>query len=212
MTKFTDKNHERLLKLVQIALLTAITVILQLIGQVVNFGVFAGAIALIPIIIGAILYGPLAGAWLGLAFGVTVLLFPEPVLTTYLLTINPFATIVVVLLKGTLAGFVCGLSYKLFSKFFKGKYKYISSTIAALLAPIVNTGIFFITFLLLFSDKMSLIAQHLFNDETMIVDNPASFIITVLITFNFIFEVLFCIVFAPAIVRIVELGKKKTDK
>lgn len=217
MAKTINKNHERLVKLVQIALLTAITVILQLISQSVNLGVFAGAVALIPIIIGAILLGPLAGAWLGFAFGATILLFPEPLLTTYMLTIDPAATIFLVLLKGTLAGLVCGLVFKLFDKIFNGKYKYVSSLIASVFAPVVNTGIFFLAYITLFAKHIPDVAAHLeealgITLDPNVVSNPTAFVITVLITFNFVFEVLFCIVLAPAIVRIVELGKKKLAK
>ena len=114
----TSKNHDELVKLVMIGLLTAIVITLQLIGQVINFGVFAGAVALIPIIVGAILYGPSIGAWLGFVFGTVILLFPES-FTTFLLSMNPAATIIIVLAKGSLAGAVSGLVFRLFDGLFK---------------------------------------------------------------------------------------------
>ncbi|MBQ7714736.1 MAG: ECF transporter S component, partial [Clostridia bacterium] len=65
MKSNSNERHLRLVKLVQIALITAIVVVLQLIGAVIHFGPFSVSLVLVPIVIGAILYGPLAGAWLG---------------------------------------------------------------------------------------------------------------------------------------------------
>ena len=54
------------------ALLTAVVVILQLLGAFVRFGPFSISLVLIPIVVGAALYGVWAGAWLGFVFGVVV--------------------------------------------------------------------------------------------------------------------------------------------
>ena len=56
------------------ALLTAVVVILQFLGAFVRFGPFSISLVLIPIVVGAALYGPLAGAWFGFVFGLVVLL------------------------------------------------------------------------------------------------------------------------------------------
>ena len=57
-----------------VGLLTAITIVLQMIGAVIRFGPFSITLVLIPIVVGAALYGPLAGAWFGFVFGMVVLL------------------------------------------------------------------------------------------------------------------------------------------
>ena len=90
------------------AILTAVVVILQLLGSFIRFGVFSVSLVLIPIVVGAALYGALAGAWLGLVFGVVVLLTDSAAF----MVVNPLGTILTVLLKGTLAGLVAGLVYR----------------------------------------------------------------------------------------------------
>ena len=60
--------------LVGLGLLTAIVVVLQLVGSFIKFGTFSISLVLMPIVVGAALYGVGAGAWLGFVFGVVVLL------------------------------------------------------------------------------------------------------------------------------------------
>ena len=52
-------------KLVSTALLAAVIVVLQTVASGIRIGPFTPTLSLIPIIIGALLYGPLAGAFLG---------------------------------------------------------------------------------------------------------------------------------------------------
>ena len=53
--------------------MTAIVVVLQLVASaLVKLGVFAPTLTLAPILIGAAIYGPKAGAYLGGVFGVVV--------------------------------------------------------------------------------------------------------------------------------------------
>ena len=61
-------------KIVGIGLFTAIIVVLQLLAATIKFGPFSITLVLAPIVIGAALYGIGAGAWLGLVFGVSVLI------------------------------------------------------------------------------------------------------------------------------------------
>lgn len=61
-------------KIVGTGLFTAIVVVLQLVASAIKFGPFSITLVLAPIIIGAAMYGIGAGAWLGFAFGVTVLI------------------------------------------------------------------------------------------------------------------------------------------
>ena len=61
-------------KMVGIALLTAIVAVLQFCLSSIRVGTFTFSFILIPLVVGAALYGYKAGAWLGLVFGVTVLI------------------------------------------------------------------------------------------------------------------------------------------
>ena len=60
--------------MVGVGLFTALVVVLQFLGGGIRFGIFSISLVLVPIVVGAAIYGWQAGAWLGFAFGVTVLL------------------------------------------------------------------------------------------------------------------------------------------
>ena len=56
-----------------LGLLTALVIVLQMLGGFIRFGQFSISLVLAPIVIGAALYGAWAGGWLGFVFGVVVL-------------------------------------------------------------------------------------------------------------------------------------------
>ncbi len=87
--------------LVGTALFTAIVVVLQFLGAFIRFGPFSISLVLVPIVVGAALYGAGAGAWLGFVFGLVVLLSGD---AAAFLVVNPLGTILTVLVKGTMAG------------------------------------------------------------------------------------------------------------
>lgn len=97
--KLNMKTNTR--KIAGVGLLTAVVVVLQLLGSFIHFGPFSISLVLIPIVVGASLYGVLSGAWLGLAFGITVLISGN---AAAFLAVNPGGTVITVLLKGALAG------------------------------------------------------------------------------------------------------------
>ena len=103
--------------LVGLGLLTAIVIVLQFLGASIRFGTFSVSLVLMPIVVGAALFGVGAGAWLGLVFGIVVLLSGD---ANTFMAINQFGTIVTVIVKGVLAGALSGLVFtslaKLFSK------------------------------------------------------------------------------------------------
>ena len=67
-------NNNNTQKIVGLGLFTAIVIVLQLMGSFIRFGTFSISLVLVPVVIGAALYGAGAGAWLGFVFGVVVLL------------------------------------------------------------------------------------------------------------------------------------------
>lgn len=187
--------------IVGLGLLTAIVVVLQFLGASIRFGAFSISLVLMPIVIGAALYGYGAGAWLGLVFGVVVLLSGD---AAPFLTVNPFGTIVTVILKGTLAGAAAGLVYKLLAK----KCPTIVSALgAAAVCPVVNTGIFLLGCRLFFFDTVSEWAQG-----AGFGDNAVAFMFLVLVGLNFVFEFVVNIVLCPAIVTLVRIGEKSIAK
>ena len=89
------------------AMLTALVVVLQLVGSFIHLGPFSISLVLLPIVIGAATCGPYIGAWLGLVFGATVLISGD---ATLFLQFNAPATILVVLVKGIACGLLAGLA------------------------------------------------------------------------------------------------------
>lgn len=178
-------------KLALLALLTAIVAVLQMMGIAIRFGVFAVSLVGVPIIIGGALAGPLAGAWLGLVFGVTVLLSGDAAL---FFAWNPIATVAIVLLKGTLAGLAAGALYRLAAK----KNGFLAALGAAVAYPVVNTGVFFLGCMLFFLDDCVQFAANL-----GVTGSGPAVVMSVFIGFNFFFELGLDLVLCPVIVRII---------
>ncbi len=182
-------------KIVGIGLFTAIIVALQILAASIKFGPFSITLVLAPIVIGAALYGIGAGAWLGVAFGISVLISGD---AAAFMTINPAGTVVTVLLKGMLAGLVAGLIYKEL----ESKNKTVAVVLAGIACPIVNTGIF-------------LAGCYLFFQEWLVsVFGTTGFatVVTGLVSVNFAVELGINMVLASVIVRVIDIGKKQLKK
>ncbi len=178
-----------------VAIFTAIVVILQFLGAFVRFGPFSISLVLIPIVVGAALYGVWAGAWLGFVFGVVVLLSGD---AGAFLAVNVLGTILTVLLKGTLCGLCAGLVYKALSK-----WQLPAVVAAAVTAPVVNTGVFLLGCLLFFMPTITAWGQ------AAGFENVGRYMILGLAGGNFLFELLFNIVLSPVVVRLIKIGKKE---
>ena len=182
-------------KIVGIGLFTAIIVALQILAASIKFGPFSITLVLAPIVIGAALYGIGAGAWLGVAFGISVLISGD---AAAFMTINPAGTVVTVLLKGMLAGLVAGLIYKEL----ESKNKTVAVVLAGIACPIVNTGIF-------------LAGCYLFFQEWLVsVFGTTGFatVVTGLVSVNFAVELGINMVLASVILRVIDIGKKQLKK
>ena len=182
-------------KVVGMGLFTAIIVALQMLASAIKFGPFSITLVLAPIVIGAALYGIGAGAWLGLTFGVTVLISGD---AAAFLTINPIGTVLTVIAKGMVAGIVAAVIYKAIEK----KNKTVAVVAAGIACPIVNTGIFLVGCYLFFQDWL------------IAVFGTTGFatVITGLVSVNFAVELGINMLLASVIVRIIDLGKKQLAK
>ena len=181
-------------KLTGLAILTALVVILQFLPIKGPF--FLITLTLVPIVIGSALYGAFSGAWLGFIFGVTVLLSGD---AAAFLTINIPGTIATVLVKGTLAGLAAGLVYKLASKV----NRYFGVICSALVAPVVNTGIFLLGCRLFFMDTVNgwAAASGYYN--------VGAYMILSLVGINFLIELGVNMVCSPVILRLINIRKKE---
>ena len=194
--KFNMKTNTR--KIAGTGLLTAIVVVLQLLGSFIKLGPFSISLVLIPIVVGAALYGKLAGAWLGLAFGIAVLVSGD---AAAFMTINPAGAIITVIVKGLLAGLAAGLVYSLIEK----KNKTAATIAAAIVCPVVNTGVFLIGCSLFFMDTVRQWAEGAGFGSSV-----GTYMIVGLVGLNFVFELVINIVLSPVIVKLVRLGKKES--
>ncbi len=181
-------------KLTGLAILTALVVILQFLPIKGPF--FLITLTLVPIVIGSALYGAFAGAWLGFIFGVTVLLSGD---AAAFLTINIPGTIATVLVKGTLAGLAAGLVYKLASKV----NRYFGVICSALVAPVVNTGIFLLGCRLFFMDTVNGWAAASGYEDV------GAYMILSLVGINFLIELGVDLVCSPVILRLINIRKKE---
>jgi len=129
-------------KMVSLSLFSAIIVVLQVLCTFIRFGPFSITLALAPIIVGGALYGIGAGALLGAVFGAVVLvtgLFGwDGGTVLYLMGQNTVATILICLVKGAAAGATAAFIYRVLSK----RNRKIGVTLAGILCPVVNTGLF----------------------------------------------------------------------
>ena len=185
-------------KIVGIGLFTAIVVVLQLVASTIKLGVFSITLVLAPMIVGAALYGIGAGAWLGLVFGVTVLISGD---AGTFLAINPIGTVVTVLTKGTLAGLAAASVYKLIEK----KNSLVAVITAGVACPVVNTGIFLIGCCLFFMPTIREWAT------AAGVPNAGTFMVTSFVGLNFVIELAVNLVLSTTIVKIINIGIK-SDK
>lgn len=200
-------QKEKTLELVQLSMLAALVVVLQLLSALIPpiAGMVSITLTLIPVVIGAILFGKKGGAILGFVFGLIVLINCIAGLDpggNILWTVNPILTALLCIIKGVAAGFVPAAVYSAVMKDEKigDKAKTPLTVVAAVLAPVVNTSIFVVGMLLFFKDTLTVWA----NGEPIL-----SYILVGLAGINFTIEFLINILLTPAIIRIVDVVKKK---
>ncbi len=192
MSRIVSNDHTRIRTLTGTAMLTAIIIVLQLIGSYIKFGQFSISLVLIPIVLGAALFGVASGTWLGLAFGIVVLISGDAAL---FMTINPIGTVITVLLKGVLAGAASAAVYRLVEK----KSRFAAVLLASFVCPVVNTGVFLVGCLVFFMDAI----RDLAGDSNVLVYMIVSFV-----GINFVIELVINLVLNPAMVRLIEIGRR----
>ena len=192
-------KNAKIKRMVGIALLMALVVVMQFLSGIIPpVGGFSISLVLIPIVLGAAVYGPGAGALLGATFGTVVYINcvtgADPG-GAMVFQANPVLCFLVVMGKGILAGVAAGLVYKLLEK----KNSYVAMLCAAIVCPVVNTGTFVACMLLFFVDVLNAWA----NGAAL-----AGYIMTGLVLANFVPELIINVVFSPASVRILKVVKK----
>ena len=176
-------------------LLTAIVIVLQFVCLALRpTGFFNITLCLVPIVVGAALYGVKAGAWLGFVFGVIVTITDSAAF----MVINAPATIAVCVLKGTLAGLAAGAVYRLLEK----KNLYAAAVTAGVVCPVANTGLFALG---CFAFFMPTIAEW---GLAAGIENAAAFLFAGVIGTNFFIELAVNLVLSSVIVSVIKIGRK----
>jgi len=189
------------------AVLFAIIIVLQVISNYVKVGPVNVTLTLIPLVMGGIILGVKGGALLGLAFGITTLICGLIGMDGgFVMTLmsggafNVVMTILICLVKGTMAGFVSALIFKVISK----KNVVLATVVCAISAPIVNTGLFILGALTL-TNVIGGMASA--NGVSVIY-----FLVIGCAGFNFLFELGTTLVLVPVLTRIVKVAVKKPEQ
>lgn len=191
-------NSKKTKLMVEMGVLTAIVVVLQAFASQIKFGAFSITLVLAPIVIGAALYGWKGGAWLGFVFGAMVLITGD---AAPFMAINVPGTIATCLLKGMLAGAAAGAVYKLLEQ----KNQLLAVICAAIVCPVVNTGVFLLGCLLFFLDTVKTWGA------ASGYDNVGAYFLFGFVGLNFVVELVINLALSTTIVRILNIVHKRSD-
>ena len=193
----SKKNVKRM---VGIALLMAMVVVLQFIGSMIPpiGGMVSISLVLIPIIIGAAIYGPGAGVILGMTFAVVTIVNcatgADPG-GAMVFQANPTMCIIIVTTKSILCGFAAGWTYRIIAK----KRPVLAMFCAAIICPVINTGVFVLGMLLFFKPVLNVWAGG---------TDVLAYVLTGLVLCNFVPEMILNIIFATPGHNLTRIVKK----
>ena len=177
-------------------LMLALMIILQIIGNYLQFGPVNINISLVAVVLAAVLCGPLSGAVVGFFNGIMALLSPSTL--TIFMPVSPVGTVLACLLKCTLAGLISGLVFNLLKK----KNVTLGLIVSSLLVPIINTGIFIICCLIFFRP---ILESNVTNGT---FPNIWMFLIVGFIGWNFLVELLSTGVLSPVVGGVILRNEK----
>lgn len=181
-----------------LAVLTALVVVLQTVGGVITIGTVQLNFTLIPIVVGAILLGPLAGAFLGFVCGIIVMIYVIIGAAPFYAVIwanNPVMSILTCVVKTTAAGFAAGWIYR----WLGGKNRFVAVFVASGSVPVINSALFILGCLCMSGTINIFQNAEGVNAGGM---NVLLFILVVLVGFNFFIEFALNLLLAPAICRV----------
>ena len=195
-------KSKNITRMVQLAILLAVVVVLQCFLGSIKVGATSFSVVLVPIVVGALILGPAAGAFLGFAFGLVVLIYGisgQDVFTNMLFQAHPVFTAIICLGKGAAAGWGAGMVYKLVEK----ASSFWASVAAAATAPILNTGLFILGGLTLVRGTLEA------NLAAFGADSVVVFLMIGCAGVNFLVEFFVNMILSPAIYRIVTIVRRK---
>ena len=180
------------------SILMALVIVLQSFGGVINIGPVQLNFTLIPIVLGAVVLGPVSGAILGLASGIVVtvqVIMGLVPFYTLIWTYSPVVALLTCIIKSTAAGLVAGLLYKWISK----KNSVVALFVASAAVPIVNTALFIVGCLCMW-DTIAMAAGG---------TDVFGFILVSLVTFNFFVELGVNLLLSPPLSKVIDVIEKR---
>lgn len=188
--------NKKISKITGIGIFMCLVVVLQLLSNYVTFGPVSITLALIPIVVGSIIYGPYAGFLLGVFCGITVFFAPSTMALFW-----PYGivkTFILCILKTGIAGLCSGYIFKLISN----KNKKLAVILSSISVPIINTGLFAIAAYILYSDLLNSLCPE--GQTTLI------YLLVGFIGFNFIIEFFVNSILSPIVYRVINIFKENT--
>ena len=184
-------------------LLLALEIILQIIGNYLQIGPANINLSLVPVVLAAVLCGPISGGILGFFNGLMALLSPSTL--AVFMPLHPFGTVLVCLLKCALAGVAAAFVYDLFRKIGKNRFLFntIGLFVASAIVPVINTGLFALGALVFFQDLLKASIN-----ETM--PNIGAVLIFGFIGVNFFFELATTVFITPAVGMVLYKREEKS--
>ena len=179
-------------QMVQLAILSALVLLLAFtpIGYL-RIGALNITFLPVPVVIGAVVLGPGAGAFLGLIFGLTSFAqcFGIDPMGTTLMTINLFYTFVMTVVTRVLMGYLVGVVHRVLGRLLKDKLQPVSYAIACGCGPLFNTILFMSAMYLFFGKEDTVLT-------TFSLGGPVSF-------FTFVFGLVFVNALAELVVSLI---------
>ena len=180
------KNRLKIQRITGLSILIALAIALTFLSNYIPTGLVNINLVLIIIVIAACIYGPLGGMLIGFINGLITIIAPATI--AFFIPVSPLGTILVCLLKTTVAGLVSGLVYKLFKN-----RKFLGSLFASMVVPIINTGLFILGVLVFF--------MSVYGDVTNLI--------TAVLSLNFLIEFVTIVVLSPTINLIIKVINNK---
>lgn len=181
-----------------IAIFAALILVLDVFTYFIKITFVNITLALVPIVVGAIIYGPLAGFILGCVAGFLVFVNPDTIALFW-----PYGIIItffICVLKMGIAGWVSGLIYK----FLHNKNKKLAVTLASIIVPIVNTGLFAIAAILFYYELI-----ESFSPEGQ---NTIAYLFLSFIGYNFLIEFAVNSLLSPIVLRLANIAQISDDE
>jgi uncharacterized membrane protein len=195
------KQKDTILYLVQLAILTAVIMVLHFSGAAIPAFGTKISLTLIPIALGAMILGPTAGGILGFIYGLTVYIslgvLHMDAFTGILFDNNPIMTFLICTVKTTAAGILGGLTYRVLRK----KNDLLAVFITAALVPTINTGVFVLGCFMIYNTISQVAAEAGYS--------AVYFILIVCAGINYLLEMAVNLILAPALERVIRITVKK---